>query len=509
MFSISVRDLDLPELLGSKSVTNVRRVERRKKCGVVKTVRSVSLITQQLPPISRSAPEKRHSTQSGLGHGYWYSILKGNNSRVLLSTLRRRPWWSTSNESHPECDMLWEMYRNPVRYKTKTFSSTLLNHVENNNSLVSKKGLYKSIRAYCSTENINILEIIPRTFYLKSGSLTADEEFNLFLQYNGMSNENDRKPMFCLTSDKRKQSRPQDNFIWILKPASKTNRGIGIKVVRGFEAVMNVIESTSSSTKEEKDPETQIKSTSSASTATTTINKRGIKEGWIVQEYMMNPLLISGRKFDLRCFVLIVLNKNDHDHDHGGLHAYFFENAYARTSSRRFQINDLNNREIHLTNDAIQKKSKAYGKFESGNKLDLIQLQEAISRDYPDAPRTVVIDTILPQIKHLTWVSIAAAAEMMMQTCIESSFELLGYDFMVDDQFRSTLIEINSNPCLEFACPLLTNIITDVIEHTFRVAVDAQFPPPAAGSRTRACEEAVQELTKDPLKFHCIYPNVE
>jgi len=32
---------------------------------------------------------------------------------------------------------------------------------------------------------------------------------------------------------------------------------------------------------------------------------------------------------------------------------YFFKEGYLRTSSREFNINDLENRYVHLTNDAI------------------------------------------------------------------------------------------------------------------------------------------------------------
>jgi Tubulin-tyrosine ligase family len=36
---------------------------------------------------------------------------------------------------------------------------------------------------------------------------------------------------------------------------------------------------------------------------------------------------------------------------------------------------------------------------------------------------------------------------------------------------RVTLLEVNSNPCLEFSCPLLEQVITRVVEDTFRCAL--------------------------------------
>lgn len=35
------------------------------------------------------------------------------------------------------------------------------------------------------------------------------------------------------------------------------------------------------------------------------------------------------------------------------------------------------------------------------------------------------------------------------------SFEIFGYDFMIDDNFVLWLIEINTNPCIELSSPLL------------------------------------------------------
>jgi tubulin---tyrosine ligase len=49
--------------------------------------------------------------------------------------------------------------------------------------------------------------------------------------------------------------------------------------------------------------------------------------------------------------------------------SYFFEESYIRTSSVLFTLKNLQNKMIHLTNDAVQKRSDDYGKFEGGNKI--------------------------------------------------------------------------------------------------------------------------------------------
>lgn len=50
----------------------------------------------------------------------------------------------------------------------------------------------------------------------------------------------------------------------------------------------------------------------------------------------------------------------------------------------------------------------------------------------------------------------------------ENNFELIGLDFMIDENFKPWLIEANTNPCLELSCPLLEKLIPNLIEQTFR-----------------------------------------
>ena len=78
-------------------------------------------------------------------------------------------------------------------------------------------------------------------------------------------------------------------------------------------------------------------------------------------------MLYNRRKFDIRCFALVT--------SHNGLmKAYFYRDGYIRTSSKEFSMNNLTNKYVHLVNDAIQKYSEDYGKYEAGNKLSYYEL---------------------------------------------------------------------------------------------------------------------------------------
>jgi tubulin--tyrosine ligase len=65
---------------------------------------------------------------------------------------------------------------------------------------------------------------------------------------------------------------------------------------------------------------------------------------------------IEGRKFDIRCYILLTTCN-------GNVKGYWYEDFYIRTASELYNLDDISDQMIHLTNDAVQKKGKSYGKF--------------------------------------------------------------------------------------------------------------------------------------------------
>lgn len=90
---------------------------------------------------------------------------------------------------------------------------------------------------------------------------------------------------------------------------------------------------------------------------------------------MSRPFLYHRRKFDIRHYMLITSVN-------GILRAYWYKEGYIRTSSQLFDLDDTKNTEIHLTNDAIQKYSQSYGKFEDANKLSYSEFQRYLDMHY-------------------------------------------------------------------------------------------------------------------------------
>ena len=51
-------------------------------------------------------------------------------------------------------------------------------------------------------------------------------------------------------------------------------------------------------------------------------------------------------------------------------------------------------------------------------------------------------------------------------------FEIFGYDFMIDENFKVYLIEVNTNPSLEICSPLLARIVPELLDNSFRLTID-------------------------------------
>ena len=58
------------------------------------------------------------------------------------------------------------------------------------------------------------------------------------------------------------------------------------------------------------------------------------------------------------------------------------------------------------------------------------------------------------------------------------SFEIFGYDFMIDEYLNPWLIEVNTNPCLEETSALLRTLLPRMLDDAFKLTVDVLYPPP-------------------------------
>jgi len=48
------------------------------------------------------------------------------------------------------------------------------------------------------------------------------------------------------------------------------------------------------------------------------------------------------------------------------------------------------------------------------------------------------------------------------------SFEIYGYDFMIDEDLNPWMIEVNTNPCFELSSPYLARLIPAMVENSLK-----------------------------------------
>jgi len=64
--------------------------------------------------------------------------------------------------------------------------------------------------------------------------------------------------------------------------------------------------------------------------------------------------------------------------------------------------------------------------------------------------------------------SIMSVKHSINSNNVTPCFELFGYDFMIDEDFRTWLIEVNTNPCLELSSPYLARLIPAMVENAIK-----------------------------------------
>lgn len=159
------------------------------------------------------------------------------------------------------------------------------------------------------------------------------------------------------------------------------------------------------------------------------------KEGYVISRYIGNPLLIGGKKFDVRLYVLVT--------SYRPLKAYLYREGFARFCNVKYSSNvaEMDNPFIHLTNVAIQKTNVDYNK-QHGNKWSIYNLRlylESI-RGYESTKQMFnLIDFIIIQ-------SLKAVQPVIIND--KHCFECYGYDIIIDDDLKPWLVEVNASPSL-------------------------------------------------------------
>ncbi len=79
-----------------------------------------------------------------------------------------------------------------------------------------------------------------------------------------------------------------------------------------------------------------------------------------------------------------------------------------------------------------------------------------------------IIKEMVPSLKKIATDTIKAVSRKIDPNRRHCSFEIFGYDFMIDEDLHPWLIEVNTNPCLELSSPYLARLIPAMIENAVK-----------------------------------------
>ena len=187
------------------------------------------------------------------------------------------------------------------------------------------------------------------------------------------------------------------------------------------------------------------------------------KPGYLVSEYVANPHLINGHKYDLRVYVLVS--------SFDPLRVYLFKEGLVRFATAKYNTTkkNLNQRFAHLTNWSVNKHSENFIKNEKaekdgeGSKWSFTALRKYFIENGID------YDGIFGKIKDIIIKTLISAEPLMLNSLNRSPehknncFELYGYDILLDSNLKPWLMEVNVCPSLNSSSPIDRKIKTTLL----------------------------------------------
>lgn len=165
-------------------------------------------------------------------------------------------------------------------------------------------------------------------------------------------------------------------------------------------------------------------------------------------------MIIYKTKFDIRQWFLISNLQP--------LVIWMYKECYLRFSSQEYSLSN-HHESIHLTNHAIQKKYNNYSKRDkrlpSENMWDCYSFQAYLRQI---GQQNVWLERIYPGMRKAIVATVLTSQDHMERTT--NTFELFGADFIICDNFKPWLIEINSNPDLAATTSITARMCAQCLE---------------------------------------------
>ena len=401
--------------------------------------------------------------------------------------MKHRINWRFVKKKEEGYSLRWKYFPGRVNYKAYQYYPNMpidkikmISVFEKYRNVGNKENFFINFIKYCSKNQINPFEYIPFTIilnktFLFEKSLKNLEDLNNIIDKKRNNLNNERIPytkLFPLTKLTGYTNKDfEDIYIyihntftsnynyWIVKPPDLF-QGMGIKVFKDFKEIsthcQNLFKGIEKVTAEQeeycKKNNIELKPK---------IHK---SEFILIQKYLDNPLLYYGRKFDIRCYVLVDYCFN----------VFICREGHLKACSQNY---DLNNLDVftHITNYSLQKRCKDFAKYEQGNEISFKKFIELLDNTNNGKGKKI-FNKIFNKMKEEIQLSMNAVGRKLMGVPKVLSFQIFGYDFIVDQKFNPWILEINDNPGLEISSELISHLIPRMIDDAIRLTVDKVFP---------------------------------
>ncbi|XP_054577344.1 inactive polyglycylase TTLL10 isoform X1 [Eptesicus fuscus] len=405
-----------------------------------------TLLERHLPGAEEQPP--------GTGSGPFFYIGGTNGVAIISSYCKSKGWQRIQDGRREDYKLKWCEVKCRDSYLSFREGEQLLYQLPNNKLLTTKIGLLNALREYARVisrvsrtsscpqaksgrDPTRALEELPWTSpgRLESQRILKMEEF--FPETYRLDIRDERETFFGLFDETQ---------TWICKPTA-SNQGKGIFLLRSQPDLATLQAKVQSL---EDDP----------------VYRRmpfRTPQARVVQRYIENPLLLDGKKFDVRSYLLIACAMP---------YMVFFGHGYARLTLRLYDPHsqDLSG---HLTNQFMQKKSPLYMLLKEDTVWSMEQLNRYINDKFSKTrglPRDWVFTTFTKQMQQIMAHCFLAVKSKL--ECKLGYFDLIGCDFLIDDNFKVWLLEMNSNPALHTNCEVLKEVIPRVVMETLDLALE-------------------------------------
>ncbi|XP_026187794.1 protein polyglycylase TTLL10 isoform X2 [Mastacembelus armatus] len=400
------------------------------------------------------------------GPGPFFFFGGANGAEIVSLYFENKGWRRIYNKHREDFKLKWCETKSPANYCNFREGEQLLYQIPNNKVLTTKIGLLSSLREYERVSSkvshgpglrrLKMEEFVPTTFRMD----VKEEREAFFAQQEGLS-----------TSESK---------MWICKPTG-LNQGKGIFLLKSqedisaFKLKLQLMEDCQAKRKmHHRQPQARI-----------------------VQHYIQSPLLLKGKKFDVRSYLLIACTAP---------YMVFFRHGYVRLTCDLYDPSS-NNLTAHLTNQYMQKKNPLYSQLKEDTVWSMESFNAYVNDRFQVAkglPRDWVLGTFAKRMQQIMMQCFSAVKSKL--DCRLGFFDLIGCDFMIDEDFKvlkevipSTVVEVLDLTLEIFnKCRLRHRILPLTSQREFVLLYNGIFRPDLLlfSSKINLDSEFHQKITK-------------